>query len=106
MKKYPMINGKETIKTNSEFVTVGELMNFIKENELSEDSLIWIDFGQGDGTFLRKEVKGNFKSNKGLTFEENTEYDTIKIHLSPICLKWHEVDTLYPVVLSVDKTHI
>jgi hypothetical protein len=60
---------------------------------------IWIEFGDGNGTFLRTDAGKNWKTDKGLTFDD----DTLRINLSPSCLAWRDINTIHPVVLSVDK---
>ena len=95
-----MIYGKPCIRSvSNEFVSVGDLLDFIKTNQVSSDTMIWIDFGDGNGTFLRTDAVNNWRTNKALTCEDNT----LRLSLSPSCLKWHEINVLHPVVLSVDK---
>ena len=86
-------------KVSEEFISVGDFLNFVKENKVSPNTMIWIDFGDGNGTYLRKDAGKNWKTNKGITMDG----DSIRLSLSPSCLKWHEINVLHPVVLSVDK---
>jgi hypothetical protein len=95
-----MITEKPNFKAlDKEFVSVGNLIKFINSNLIGTNVPIWIDFGDGNGTFLRTEANKNYKTNKGMTFDNNT----LKLNLSPSCLNWVKIDALHPVVLSVDK---
>lgn len=95
-----MITEKPNFKAlDKEFVSVGNLIDFINSNHIRTNVPIWIDFGDGNGTFLRTDVGKNWKTDKGLTFDD----DTLRINLSPSCLTWRDINTLHPVVLSVDK---
>ena len=84
---------------DKEYVSVGNLIDFINSNHIRANVPIWIDFGDGNGTFLRTDVGKNWKTDKGLTFDD----DTLRINLSPSCLAWRDINTIHPVVLSVDK---
>jgi len=84
---------------DKEYVSVGNLIDFINRNHIRANVPIWIDFGDGNGTFLRTEANKNYKTNNGMTFDD----DTLRINLSPSCLTWRDINTLHPVVLSVDK---
>lgn len=86
-------------KVSAEFVSVGDLLNFVKENKVSPNTMIWIDFGDGNGAFLRTDAGKNWKTNKSITMDGGT----LRFNLSPSCLTWHDINTLHPVVLSVDK---
>ena len=94
-----MIAGKPCIRINDEFIRVGDLLDFINENKVSPNTMIWIDFGDCNGTFLRKDAGKNWKSNNGINITDGT----LSLNLSPSCLKWHEIDVKYPVKLSTDK---
>ena len=84
---------------DKEYVSVGNLIDFINSNHIRANVPIWIDFGDGNGTFLRTDAGKNWKTDKCLTFDDNT----LRINLSPSCLTWRDINTLHPVVLSVDK---
>jgi hypothetical protein len=84
---------------DKEYVSVGNLIDFINKNHIMRNVPIWIEFGDGNGTFLRTDAGKNWKTDKGLTFDD----DTLRINLSPSCLAWRDINTIHPVVLSVDK---
>ena len=69
------------------------------KNHIMHNVLIWIEFGDGNGTFLKTEANKNYKTNNGMAFDSNT----LKLNLSPSCLNRAKIDALHPVVLSVDK---
>ena len=92
-----MITGKPCFKPlDKEFVSVGDLVKFIKDNHVRENIPIWIDFGDGNGTYLRTESFKNWKTDKGITLDGNT----LRLNLSPNSLNWVKVDTLHPVKLT------
>ena len=86
-------------KIDKEFISVGDLVDFINKNHVSPNTMIWIDFGDGNGTFLRHASTDNWRTNDGITSDDGT----LRLNLSPSSLKWHEIDVLHPVVLSNDK---
>jgi hypothetical protein len=95
-----MITERPNFKAlDKEFVSVGNLIDFINSNHIRTNVPIWIDFGDGNGTFLRTEANKNYKTNNGMTFDSNI----LKLNLSQSCLNWAKIDALHPVVLSVDK---
>lgn len=92
-----MITDKPNFKAlDKEFVSVGDLVDFINKNHILTNIPIWIDFGDGYGTFLRTESNKNYKSDKGLTFEGNT----LRLNLSPSCVNWSKLDAVHPVSLT------
>lgn len=95
-----MITEKPNFKAlDKEFVSVGNLIDFINSNHIRTNVPIWIDFGDGNGTFLRTKANKNWRTENCLMYDDKT----LRLSLSPSCLKWHEIDTLHPVVLSTDK---
>jgi len=84
---------------DKEYVSVGDLVDFINKNHIMHNVPIWIEFGDGNGTFLRTEANKNYKTNDGITFDNNT----LRLNLSPSCLNWVKIDALHPVVLSINN---
>lgn len=96
-----MILDKPCMKRlNPEFVSVDDLYKFIADNHVMPNTPIWIDFGDGNGTFLRKDAGKNWKTNEGLTFDNGV----LRLNLSPNCLNWVKIDALHPVKLTNNKT--
>lgn len=95
-----MITEKPSFKkVSEEFVSIGDLLDFVKKNHVCENTMIWIDFGDGNGTFLRTKANKNWRTESGITYDDKT----LRLSLSSNCLKWHEINVLHPVVLSTDK---
>jgi hypothetical protein len=83
---------------DKEYVSVGDLVDFINKNHIMRNVPIWIEFGDGNGTFLRTEANKNYKTNDGMTFDNNT----LRLNLSPSCLNWAKIDALHPVAHVAD----
>lgn len=88
-----------------EIVNVGELRKYLDENSIPDSYDIWVDFGQGYGTFLRNSVTGNINSKVAIT-HNNSEFGngTLRLHMPPSCFIPIETDAKHPVVLTTDKT--
>ncbi|MBP5458440.1 MAG: hypothetical protein J6Y37_18265 [Paludibacteraceae bacterium] len=81
-----------------EFVTWGDMVKYANDNGINDDTLLFVDFGQGDGSYVRHVATMNYKGSVPFSYDKNSS--TLEIRLSPNCLGWVKVNTLHPIVLS------
>ena len=92
------------MRKNDEFVTIGDIVEYAKHNTINDDTPIFINIGQGDGTFLRRKATGNYKGENGVFYDEGAiEGGVLELRLSPSCTKWIEIGALYPIKLTNNK---
>lgn len=92
---------------NDDLLTVNDLSDFIYNLEFNvahenlHNTPIFINFGQGDGCFIRKSAIGNYKGKEPLYYDKCTfENGVLEIRLQPNCTKWTELNAKYPIKIK------